>query len=202
MKHKWEIEKRDFLKSLLHELKQEKCSKEDYALAKLVISYLIMFLPLNYNPGRKLEIVPTLAGLALFTGVPKEVLEQKGKESKVFKKLYSYLYSIQEARVLALSLKNQINYRIASLVLFNRGYKAKKSEKEEPEPSAKSMELLIKFAGAEYTPPIRINPEKVSKGKRIPPPKFNNLLEKDLANIKESKNIELNVNKKKDEKAE
>lgn len=184
-KHKWEIGKKDFQKSLLYELRKEKCSKEDLALAKKVISYLMMFLPLNYNPGKKLEIVPTLAGLALFTGVPKEELEQRGKDNKTFKKLFSYLYSIQEARVLALSLKNKVNYKIASLVLFGRGYKTK-NVKEEAPLEDKPLELLIKFTGAEYTPLIRVNPEKITKTKKLPPEKFNDLLEKELATIKDA----------------
>lgn len=187
MRHKWQIEKEDFRESLLYELKEEKCSKEDEKLAKEVISYLVTFLPLNYNPGKKLEVVPTLAGLSLYTGVPKEELEKKGKNSKTFKKLYGYLFAVQEARVLALSLKGQVNFRIASLVLFNHGYKAKKTKEDFVAPEG-SVELSIKFEGAEYEPLIKINPQHIEKKlKKLPPIRVNDLLEKEISQIKQAK---------------
>ena len=187
MRHKWEIEKKDFKKSLLYELRKEKCVQKDFILAQDIITYLVTFLPLNYAPGRKLEVVPTLAGLSLYTGITKEELEQKGKDIKIFKKLFSYLYAVQEARVLALSLKGKVNYRIASLVLFNHGYKAKK--KEEIPVSDNPLELIIKFTGAEYTPLLKVNPEKLMKRvSKFPPRKANDLLEQEIANIKTQEN--------------
>ena len=187
MKPQWEIQKKDFKQALLREVKD---CKEDKKLAEKTITYLMSFLPLNYNPGKKLEIVPTLAGLSLYTGVEKEILEAKGK-SGVFKKLFSYLYAIQEARVLALSLKGRINYKIASLVLYNHGYKTRKENKEVSLPE-NGVELAIKFEGAEYQP-IKIEKKREKS--------FNELLEDQLKEISRLKPEAIEETKKA-EKAE
>lgn len=71
------------------------------------------------------EVVPSVAGLALYLGVSRATLYNWGDENKEFLDTLASLQAVQEVSLLNGGLRGRFNAQISKLALANHGYSDK-----------------------------------------------------------------------------
>ncbi len=71
------------------------------------------------------EVIPSVAGLALYLGVARSTLYEWGKQNKDFSDTLASLQDVQEVSLLNGGLRGRFNAQISKLALANHGYSDK-----------------------------------------------------------------------------
>ncbi|WP_034855344.1 DNA-packaging protein [Ignatzschineria larvae DSM 13226] len=71
------------------------------------------------------EVIPSVAGLALYLGVARSTLYEWGKQNKDFSDTLASLQDVQEVSLLNGGLRGRFNPTISKLALANHGYSDK-----------------------------------------------------------------------------
>lgn len=71
------------------------------------------------------EVIPSVAGLALYLGVHRSTLYEWGKQNKDFSDTLASLQDVQEVSLLNGGLRGRFNAQISKLALANHGYSDK-----------------------------------------------------------------------------
>lgn len=73
----------------------------------------------------EVEVIPSVAGLALYLGVHRSTLYEWGKQNKDFSDTLGSLQDVQEVSLLNGGLRGRFNPAISKLALANHGYSDK-----------------------------------------------------------------------------
>ena len=77
------------------------------------------------NMENEVEVIPSVAGLALYLGVSRSSLYNWGDENKEFLDTLASLQDVQEVSLLNGGLRGRFNAQISKLALANHGYSDK-----------------------------------------------------------------------------
>lgn len=89
------------------------------------------------------DLVPSVAGLAVFLGKTRETMYAWGRESEVFSDILSKLMATQEKKLINGSLANTFNATITKMMLTKHGY-SDKSEVEQKITATPAIEIVWK----------------------------------------------------------
>jgi hypothetical protein len=89
------------------------------------------------------EVIPSIAGLACYTGKSRNNIYEYGKQSIEFKYILDAILQLQESKLINEGLKGNFNSTIAKLILSKHGY----SDKQEIEHSGNAQSPVIVISG-------------------------------------------------------
>ena len=93
------------------------------------------------------EVIPSVAGLALYLGVVRSTLYEWGKQNKDFSDTLASLQDVQEVSLLNGGLRGRFNAQISKLALANHGYSDKPVIDEKDE-QATPVQIVVNVQDA------------------------------------------------------